>query len=162
MTLEYKDFYLVNCYVPNAQPALRRLDYRMAFEDDMRKYLKMLEQQKPVIYCGDLNVAHQEIDIKNVKSNIGQPGFSYEERGKMTELLGAGFADTFRRLYPDTPHRYTWWSYFGNARANNTGWRIDYFVVSESLMGRVREAIIDDHILGSDHCPVGIEIDVEA
>ena len=158
LTLEYPEFYLVNCYVPNAQPGLRRIDYRMTFEDDMRAYLRMLDQTKPVIYCGDLNVAHQEIDIKNVKSNIGQPGFSYEERGKMTELLDAGFADTFRRLNPDTPHRYTWWSYFGNARANNTGWRIDYFVVSERFMGKVDDAAIDDHILGSDHCPVGLTV----
>lgn len=156
MTLEYPGFFLVNCYVPNAQPGLRRLPYRMAFEDDMRAHLLRLDKEKPVIYCGDLNVAHQEIDIKNVKSNIGHPGFSYEERDKMTELLAAGFSDTFRTLYPDTPHRYTWWSYFGNARANNTGWRIDYFVVSNRLMEQVEDAIIEDHILGSDHCPVGL------
>ena len=160
MTLEYPDFYLVNCYVPNAQPELRRLDYRMAFENDMRAYLLLLNEKKPVIYCGDLNVAHEEIDIKRPKPNIGQPGFSYEERGKMTELLGAGFADTFRRLYPDTANRYTWWSYMGNARANNTGWRIDYFVVSESLLDKVQDAFIEDHVLGSDHCPVGLTIDI--
>ncbi len=157
-TLEYPQFYLVNCYVPNAQPELRRLDYRMAFEDDMRAYLGKLDAMKPVIYCGDLNVAHEEIDIKRPKQNIGQPGFSYEERGKMTELLGAGFADTFRRLHPDTGNRYTWWSYMGNARANNTGWRIDYFVVSERLLPQVKAATIHDEILGSDHCPVGLEI----
>ena len=157
-TLKYPQFYLVNCYVPNAQPELRRLDYRMAFEDDMRAYLCKLDALKPLIYCGDLNVAHQEIDIKRPKPNIGQPGFSYEERGKMTELLDAGFADTFRRLHPDTANRYTWWSYMGNARANNTGWRIDYFIVSERLLGQVKAATIHDNILGSDHCPVGLEI----
>ncbi len=162
LTLEYPAFYLVNCYVPNAQPGLKRLDYRMAFEDDMRQYLLALDKKKAVIYCGDLNVAHQEIDIKNVRSNIGQPGFSYEERGKMTELLDTGFADTFRTLYPDTPYRYTWWSYFGNARANNTGWRIDYFVVSNRLMDQVEDAIIEDHILGSDHCPVGLTLKTTA
>lgn len=160
-TLEYAGFYLVNCYVPNAQPGLKRLDYRTQFEADLRAYLLKLNETKPVIYCGDLNVAHQEIDIKNVRSNIGQPGFSYEERGMMTELLGAGFADTFRRLNPDVANKYTWWSYFGNARANNTGWRIDYFVVSESLLPKVKTAFIEDHVLGSDHCPVGLEIEVE-
>lgn len=161
LTLEYPGFYLVNCYVPNAQPELKRLDYRMRFEDDLRAYLKGLDGRKPVIYCGDLNVAHEEIDLKNPKPNIGQPGFSYEERGKMTELLGSGFSDTFRTLYPDRTGAYSWWSYRSNARANNTGWRIDYFVVSSRLMDRVKEAFIESAVTGSDHCPVGLDIDLE-
>ena len=161
-TLEYPDFYFVNCYVPNAQPELKRLDYRMGFEDDMRAYLLHLEKTKPVIYCGDLNVAHQEIDLKNPKQNVGNPGFSPQERAKMTQLLDAGFRDTFRVLYPDKINAYTWWSYRSNARANNTGWRIDYFVVSASLMDKVNSAFIEDHVLGSDHCPVGLNIDVKA
>ena len=127
LTLEYPGFYLVNAYVPNAQPELKRLSYRMQFEDDMRGYLKHLEERKPVIYCGDLNVAHQEIDLRHPRQNRGQPGFSDEEREKMTQLLAAGFTDTFRALYPDQADRYTWWSYRSNARANNAGWRIDYF-----------------------------------
>ena len=159
LALHYPDFILVNCYVPNAQPELKRLEYRMQFEDDMRAYLSELASQKPVIYCGDLNVAHEEIDIKNVKSNIGNPGFSYEERGKMTELLGAGFTDTFRHLNPDKV-QYTWWSYRFNARKNNTGWRIDYFVVSDSLRPVLQDARIHDDILGSDHCPVELTIDL--
>ncbi len=162
LTLEYPGFYLVNCYVPNAQPELKRLDYRMQFEDDLRAYLTELDAKKPVIYCGDLNVAHEEIDLKNPKPNIGQPGFSYEERGKMTELLGSGFSDTFRTLYPDRTGAYSWWSYRSNARANNTGWRIDYFVVSSRLMDRVKEAFIESAVMGSDHCPVGLDIDLEA
>lgn len=159
-TLEYPKFFLVNAYVPNAQPELKRLDYRMRFEDDMRAYLIRLRQQKPVVYCGDLNVAHEEIDLKNARANIGQPGFSYEERGKMTELLGAGFTDTFRKLYPDRTNAYSWWSYRGNARANNTGWRIDYFVVSEDIKDLIREAAIHDLVLGSDHCPVSLDLNI--
>lgn len=160
ITLEYDSFFVVNCYVPNAQDGLRRLDYRMEFEDDMRSYLVSLNNKKPVIYCGDLNVAHEEIDLKNSKSNIGNPGFSYEERGKFTELLGAGFTDTFRYLYPDRV-LYSWWSYRFNARANNAGWRIDYFVVSESIKKNIKSATIHTDIMGSDHCPVEVEIDFD-
>ena len=155
--LEYEDFYLINCYVPNAQPGLKRINYRMEFEDDMRDYLSKLKKDKPTIYCGDLNVAHEEIDLKNAKSNIGNPGFSYEERGKMTELLDSGFIDSFRYQYPDSI-KYSWWSYRGNARKNNTGWRIDYFLLSPDLSGTGYDAYIYDDILGSDHCPVGLEI----
>ncbi len=159
ITLSYPNFYLVNCYVPNAQPKLKRLDYRMEFEDDMRNYLVQLSKKKPLIYCGDLNVAHEEIDIKNAKSNIDNPGFSYEERGKMTELLNAGFIDSFRKQNPDTV-KYSWWSYRGNARKNNTGWRIDYFLISQSLNAAKYTASIYDDILGSDHCPVGLDIEL--
>lgn len=158
ITMEYPDFYLVNCYVPNAQPGLARIGYRMAFEDDMRAHLSSLKAHKPVVYCGDLNVAHQEIDIKNAKANIGNPGFSYEERGKMTELLAAGFTDTYRYLYPDKTGAYTWWSYFGNARKNNVGWRIDYFLVSDNARGNIQKAEIYPEVFGSDHCPVGLQI----
>jgi exodeoxyribonuclease-3 len=157
ITLEYEDFYLVCAYVPNAQDGLKRIDYRMEFEDDMRAYLSALDKVKPVVYCGDLNVARNEIDLKNPKTNIGNPGFSYEERGKMEELIGAGFTDTFRHLYPDTV-RYSWWSYRFNARANNVGWRIDYFLVSNRLADRISSADILNDVMGSDHCPVLLEI----
>ena len=157
ITLEYVDFYLVCAYVPNAQDELKRIDYRMEFEDDMRAYLSALDKVKPVVYCGDLNVARNEIDLKNPKTNIGNPGFSYEERGKMEELIAAGFVDTFRHLYPDTV-RYSWWSYRFSARAKNVGWRIDYFLVSESLKDSITEADILTDIMGSDHCPVMLEI----
>ena len=157
ITLEYADFYLVCAYVPNAQEGLKRIDYRMEFEDDMRAYLSALDKVKPVVYCGDLNVARNEIDLKNPKTNIGNPGFSYEERGKMEELISAGFTDTFRHLYPDTV-RYSWWSYRFNARANNVGWRIDYFLVSDRLAGRISGADILNDVMGSDHCPVLLEI----
>ena len=157
ITLEYVDFYLVCAYVPNAQDELKRIDYRMEFEDDMRAYLSALDKVKPVVYCGDLNVARNEIDLKNPKTNIGNPGFSYEERGKMEELIAAGFVDTFRHLYPDTV-RYSWWSYRFSARAKNVGWRIDYFLVSERLKDRITEADILTDIMGSDHCPVMLEI----
>ena len=160
LTLEYPDYYLVNCYVPNAQPGLRRLDYRMEFEDAMREYLVKLDAKKPVIYCGDLNVAHNEIDLRHPKPNIGQPGFSYEERDKLTQLLGAGFTDSFRALYPDKTDAYTWWSYRSNARASNAGWRIDYFVISNALQPQMKEAFIEDQVLGSDHCPVGLNIEL--
>ncbi len=160
ITCEYPDFYFVCCYVPNAQDELKRIGYRMDFEDAMRAYLTELDQTKPVIYCGDLNVAHQEIDLKNPRPNIGKAGFSNEERGKMTELLAAGFADTFRRLYPDATGVYTWWSYRFNARKNNAGWRIDYFIVSERLMPRVKDQIIHGEIEGSDHCPVELILDL--
>ena len=157
ITLEYENFYLVCAYVPNAQDGLKRIDYRMEFEDDMRAYLSALDKVKPVVYCGDLNVARSEIDLKNPKANIGNAGFSYEERGKIEELLSAGFVDTFRHLYPDTV-RYSWWSYRFNARANNAGWRIDYFLVSERLADRIAGAEILTDVMGSDHCPVLLEI----
>ena len=156
ITCEYEDFCFVCCYVPNAQEELKRIDYRMQFEDDMRAYLSALDKIKPVVYTGDLNVPHEEIDLKNPKANVGKAGFSDQERGKFTELLNAGFADTFRRLYPDKTGAYSWWSYRFNARKNNAGWRIDYFVVSERLMPRVRDALIFSDIEGSDHCPVGL------
>ena len=160
ITLEFEKFFMVNCYVPNAQRELARIDYRMQFEDDMRAYLSSLSSEKAVIYCGDLNVAHNEIDLKNPKSNIGNAGFSYEERGKFTGLLEAGFTDTYRYLYPDKTDDYTWWSYMFNARAKNVGWRIDYFVVSKSVEGKIIEAEIYPEIMGSDHCPVGLTIDI--
>ena len=157
ITLEYEDFYLVCAYVPNAQDGLKRIDYRMEFEDDMREYLSALDSVKPVIYCGDLNVAHNEIDLKNPKANIGNAGFSYEERGKFGELLGAGFVDSFRYLYPDTV-KYSWWSYRFRARENNAGWRIDYFLVSDRIKGEIASAEILTDIMGSDHCPVLLKI----
>ena len=156
ITLEYDNFYLVNAYVPNSQDGLKRLDYRMIFEDDMRNYLLSLE--KPVIYCGDLNVAHEAIDIKNPKTNERNAGFTIEERNKMTELLESGFIDSYRYLYPDKVE-YSWWSYRFNARANNAGWRIDYFVLSESIKDKIKEAKIYTQIMGSDHAPVGLEIE---
>ena len=158
ITAAYEDFFLVNCYTPNAQPELARLDYRMQWEDDFRAYLMVLDQKKPVILCGDLNVAHNEIDIKNAKANMGNAGFANEERAKMTELLSSGFADSFRRLYPDKKDAYSWWSYMFHARERNTGWRIDYFVVSERLLGDVKDSVIRADILGSDHCPVELHI----
>ena len=160
ITLEFNEFYLVNQYVPNVKRDLSRLEYRMKWEDDLRKYLKELEKKKPVVMCGDLNVAHNEIDIKNAKANIGNAGFTYEERGKFTELLNSGFIDTFRYFYPDK-EKYSWWSYMGNARAKNIGWRIDYFVVSENIIDKVKNVNIYDEIEGSDHCPIGIEIDLK-
>ena len=159
ITAEYEDFYLVCCYTPNAQNELARIDYRMKWEDDFRAYLMGLDEKKPVVLCGDLNVAHEEIDLKNPKSNRGNAGFSDQERGKMTELLSSGFADSFRSLYPDKEGAYTWWSYRFNARKNNAGWRIDYFIVSERLLPRVKDQIIHADVTGSDHCPV--ELDLE-
>ena len=158
ITLEYDKFYLVTVYTPNAKNDLSRLEYRMKWEDDFKSYLKKLELTKPVVVCGDLNVAHNEIDIKNAKSNRGSAGFTDEERDKFSKLLEAGFIDTFRYLYPEKI-KYSWWSYMGHARENNTGWRIDYFVVSNNFIDKVNDSIIHDHILGSDHCP--IEIDIE-
>ena len=158
ITLEYPDFYLVCVYTPNAQDGLKRIDYRMQWEDAFRAHLTALDAVKPVLVCGDLNVAHQEIDLKNPKTNIGNAGFSYEERGKFTELLAAGFTDTFRYLYPEQTGAYSWWSYRGNARANNTGWRIDYFLCSDRVKDRIEQAYIRPDILGSDHCPVGLTI----
>jgi exodeoxyribonuclease-3 len=157
ITLEFEELFFVTAYVPNAQDGLRRIDYRMEFEDDMRAYLCALDKKKPVVYTGDLNVAHEEIDIKNAKANIGNAGFSYEERGKMTELLAAGFTDSFRYLHPDEV-RYSWWSYRFRARENNAGWRLDYFLVSDRLRERISSAEIHTEIMGSDHCPVSLEL----
>ena len=159
ITLEYEDFYFLNSYTPNAQHELARLDYRMQYEDDLRTYMKMLDQTKPVVLCGDLNVARLEIDLKNPKTNVGNPGFSNEERAKACELLEAGFTDTFRHFYPDRTGAYTWWSYMFKAREKNTGWRIDYFIVSNRFVPRLTDAKIYADVLGSDHCPVGLELD---
>ena len=159
ITLEYENFYLVNAYVPNAQEELKRLDYRMTFEDHMRNYLSELKTKKSVIYCGDLNVAHERIDLKNPDSNTRNPGFSIEERTKMTELLNAGFVDTFRYLYPDTV-KYSWWSYRFQARMKNIGWRIDYFIVSEDLKNKIIDSEILTDVMGSDHCPVVLNINI--
>ncbi len=158
ITLEYPDFYLVTVYTPNAQNGLARLGYRMAWEDSFRAYVKGLDEQKPVIICGDLNVAHEEIDLKNPKTNRGNAGFSDEERAKMTALLCAGFTDTFRHLYPDREGAYSWWSYRFHARENNAGWRIDYFLVSDRLRERIVDASILSDVYGSDHCPVCLEL----
>ncbi len=158
ITLEYGDFYLVCVYTPNSQDGLRRLDYRMSWEDDFRDYLCELDKSKPVIVCGDMNVAHEEIDLKNPATNHMNPGFSDEERGKFTELLDAGFIDTFRSLYPDRTDAYSWWSYRAAARQRNVGWRIDYFVVSERLRGNIKDAYILPEVMGSDHCPVGLDM----
>ena len=159
--LEYEDFYLLTCYTPNAQDGLKRIDHRMAWEDAFRKYLCELDEKKPVVVCGDLNVAHNEIDLKNPKSNRGSAGFSDEERGKFTELLASGFTDSFRYLYPDLTGAYSWWSYRYNARKNNAGWRIDYFLVSDRWKERIAAASIYNEIYGSDHCPVGLELNME-
>jgi len=158
VTLEYEDFYLVCVYTPNAQDGLKRIDYRMAWEDAFRAYLQELDKSKPVIVCGDMNVAHEEIDLKNPKQNVGNAGFSDEERGKFTELLAAGFTDSFRYLYPDRADAYSWWSYRAAARQRNVGWRIDYFVISDRLRDKVQDAYILPDIQGSDHCPVGLEL----
>ena len=160
ITAEYPDFYLVCCYTPNSKDQLARLDYRMAWEDDIRDYLLELDAQKPVVYCGDLNVAHQEIDIKNPGPNRRNPGFTDEEREKMTKLLSSGFVDTFRYLYPDKTGAYSWWSYRFNARKNNAGWRIDYFIVSDRLKDKIKSADIWSEVLGSDHCPVVLELEL--
>ena len=159
ITLEYEQFYLVNCYTPNAQDGLKRLDYRMRWEDAFRAYLLALDARKPVILCGDLNVAHCEIDLKNPKTNRKNAGFSDEERAKMTELLAAGFADSFRRLHPDEV-KYSWWSYRFKAREKNAGWRIDYFIVSERIADKITAAEIHNEIFGSDHCPVELVIEL--
>lgn len=159
ITCEFEDFYLVCCYTPNSQNELKRLDYRMRWEDDFRAYLVELDKQKPVILTGDLNVAHQEIDLKNPKTNHMNAGFTDQERGKLTELLAAGFIDSFRYFYPDVTGAYSWWSYIGRARERNAGWRIDYFIVSERLRDRVQRAEILADVMGSDHCPVLLEIE---
>lgn len=158
ITLEYEDFYLVNVYTPNSQRGLKRLKYRMMWEDDFRDYLVNLDAHKPVILCGDLNVAHKEIDLKNPNSNKKNAGFTAQERHKMTKLLKAGFVDSFRHLYPDKEGAYTWWSYITRARDRNAGWRIDYFIVSDSLKDKIDDAMIYSDIMGSDHCPVGLKI----
>jgi len=160
LTLEYETFYLVNVYTPNAKRDLSRLEYRLAWEDRFRTYLLALDRLKPVIVCGDLNVAHQAIDLKNAKSNEGNSGFTAEERGKMTELLASGFVDTFRHLHPDRTDAYSWWSFMPKVRERNIGWRIDYFLISERLAPQVTRADIDCHVLGSDHCPVLLELDI--
>lgn len=156
ITLEYESFYLVCCYTPNSQDGLRRLDYRMQWEDDFRQYLLKLDSKKPVILCGDLNVAHEEIDLKNPKTNRKNAGFTDEERMKMTTLLDSGFTDTFRHFYPDLTDAYSWWSYRFRARENNAGWRIDYFIVSNRLVPQLQSAAIHNEIMGSDHCPVEV------
>ena len=161
ITLEFEDFYMVNCYTPNSGRELARLDYRMVWEEAFREYLKQLDTKKPVILCGDLNVAHTEIDLKNPKSNRKNAGFTDEERGKIDKLLKSGFTDTFRSMYPDKEGCYTWWSYMFNARANNAGWRIDYFLVSDRISKNIKDAYIHPEIMGSDHCPVGLEVSEE-
>lgn len=158
ITLEFENFYLVNVYTPNAKRELLRLDYRMNWEDDFRKYLKCLDEKKPVVMCGDLNVAHKEIDLKNPKTNKKNAGFTDEEREKMTELLSVGFTDTFRYFYPDKEEAYSWWSYMGRAREKNVGWRIDYFITSKRFEEKLEDSFIHPEILGSDHCPIGILI----
>ena len=160
ITLEFEQFFLVNVYTPNSQNELARLPYRMQWEDAFRAYVKKLDETKPVVICGDMNVAHQEIDIKNPGPNRRNPGFTDEEREKMTKLLSSGFVDTFRYLYPDKTGAYSWWSYRFNARKNNAGWRIDYFIVSERLKDKIRNADIWSEVLGSDHCPVVLDLDV--
>ena len=160
ITLEFSKFYLVNCYTPNSKRTLERLPYRMIWEDVLREYLQSLDKIKPVIYCGDLNVAHQEIDIKNAKSNIGNSGFTNEEREKMTILLNSGFVDTFRYKYPDKEGSYTWWSYMANVRERNIGWRIDYFIVSDRIKENIEDAKIHSEIFGIDQCPVEMKINI--
>ena len=160
ITLEFPDFFFITVYVPNAQDELKRIDFRIAWEDAFREYVRTLSQKKPVIFCGDLNVAHNEIDLKNPKPNVGKAGFSNEERGKFNELLDAGFTDTFRYKYPDLEGAYSWWSYRFNARANNAGWRIDYFIVSNDISDKIVDAKIHSHIFGSDHCPVELTIEI--
>lgn len=160
ITLEYKDYFVVNAYVPNSQDELKRLDYRMEWEDDLRDYLISLNKQKGVVFCGDLNVAHKEMDLKNPKPNMGRAGFSNEEREKLSQLLEAGFVDSFRHFYPDLVGAYSWWSYRFHAREKNAGWRIDYFLVSNDLRDKLTNAKIHSEIMGSDHCPVSIDIDL--
>ena len=158
ITLEYEDFYLVNCYTPNSKRELERLEYRMIWENEFRNYLASLNKIKPVILCGDLNVAHEEIDLKNPKTNRKNAGFTDEEREKMTELLKSGFTDSFRYLYPNKTECYSWWSYMGHAREKNVGWRIDYFIISKTIEEKVKDSYIYSNVMGSDHCPVGIEL----
>ena len=161
ITLEFQEFYLVNCYTPNSGRELMRLEYRMTWEEEFNKYLKKLDKIKPVIMCGDLNVAHKEIDLKNPKTNRKSAGFTDEEREKIEILLNSGFTDSYRKLYPDKENAYTWWSYMFHAREKNVGWRIDYFLTSNRISSKIKEAYIYDKIMGSDHCPVGLEIDIQ-
>lgn len=158
ITLEYANFYMVTVYTPNTKRDLSRLEGRLQWEDELKAYLKELDEVKPVIYCGDLNVAHTEIDLKNPKTNVGNAGFTDEERGRMTRLLKAGFTDSFRHLYPDTTDRYTWWSYMSKVRERNIGWRIDYFITSDRIVPAIEKAEIHDQVLGSDHCPILLEM----
>lgn len=160
ITLEFEKFYFVDCYTPNSKRELERLEYRMVWEDEVRKYLKKLDKTKPVIYCGDLNVAHEEIDLKNPKTNRHNAGFTDEERNKMSQLLSEGFTDSFRYLYPDKENCYSWWSYMGHAREKNIGWRIDYFIVSKTIEEKIKDSIIHDDVMGSDHCPVELDIEI--
>ena len=160
ITLEFEDFFFITVYTPNAKEGLARIDYRMRWEDAFKAYLEKLDLNKPVIFCGDLNVAHNDIDLKNPKSNRGNAGFSDQERGKFCELLAAGFTDTFRFFYPDHANAYSWWSYRFNARANNVGWRIDYFLVSDRLKNKLKDAKIHSEFFGSDHCPVELQINI--
>ncbi len=160
ITLEFETYYFITCYTPNAQDGLKRLDYRMKWEDDFREYLLSLDKTKPVVFCGDLNVAHNEIDLKNPKTNRGNPGFSDEERGKFSLLLESGFTDSFRFLYPDKENAYSWWSYRFKSREKNVGWRIDYFVVSNRIANKIKEAKIHTEVFGSDHCPVELDIEI--
>lgn len=161
ITVEFEECFLVNVYTPNAQRGLTRIGFRMQWEDAFRAYLAGLREIKPVVVCGDMNVAHREIDLKNYKTNRGNAGFSDEERGKMTELLDSGFTDSFRFLYPEKEGCYTWWSYMFNARANNAGWRIDYFLVSEEIKEKIQDSVIYPEVLGSDHCPIGLELNLK-
>lgn len=158
ITLEFQKFYLVNFYVPNVKRTLERMDERMEWEELAKTYLKKLDEKKPVVVCGDFNVAHTEIDIRNAKANIGNAGFTYEEREKFTELLDSGFIDTFRYFHKDEPDHYTWWSYMRNVRERNIGWRIDYFITSKRFIGEIKEALIYKDVYGSDHCPIGLEV----
>lgn len=160
ITLEYPDYYFITVYVPNSQDGLKRLDYRMRWEDDFLKYIKKLDKKKPVIYCGDLNVAHKPIDLKNPTTNHENAGFTDEERGKFSEVLKAGFVDSFRHFYPDLEGAYSWWSYRMKARERNTGWRIDYFVVSDRIKDKMKDAKIHNEVFGSDHCPIELEIEL--
>lgn len=161
ITLEFSEFYLINCYAPNSGRELARLKYRMEWEDKFKEYLKKLDKNKPIIICGDLNVAHKEIDLKNPKTNTKSAGFTNEEREKFSNLLKERFTDTYRKLYPDKENAYTWWSYMFNAREKNIGWRIDYFLTSDRISNKIEEAYIFNEIMGSDHCPVGLEIDIK-
>ena len=160
ITVEFEKYYVVTIYTPNSKRGLERLEYRQVWEDEVRKYLLNLKNKKPVIMCGDLNVAHKEIDLKNPKTNRGNAGFTDEEREKMTNLLDVGFVDTYRYLYPDKEEAYSWWSYMGRAREKNIGWRIDYFIVSDDIKDKIKDAMIYPDVFGSDHCPVGLEIDL--
>ena len=161
ITLEFKDYFLINMYVPNVKRDLSRLDYRMDWEEDFKKYVKELEKSKPVVICGDFNVAHTENDIKNAKANIGKAGFTYEERDKFTKLLESGLIDTWRYFNPNEKNKFTWWSYMGNARANNVGWRLDYFLISKDYINKVKSSEILDKVMGSDHCPIKLDLEME-